>query len=127
VQRFVNEQQKTYSLNPVQDELRRQAAEKFRPSRAPVKKEIWENVEVDQLGRKILVSGDCHRVVDDPGATRQDAFREFHQFIVFCSKYKRTPKELPWVEEVRERYAYLQPEIGDSYQTADVVADLGAW
>ena len=66
----ITEQQKTYSLNPALDEKRRQAAERFRPSRAPVKKPIWENVETDQMGRKILVSGDCHRVVDDPSAVR---------------------------------------------------------
>ncbi len=124
VDRVMAEEAKSYSLNPVQDELRRQAAEKFYASRAPVKKKIWENVEVDQLGRKILVSGDCHRVIDDPSAARQDAFREFHQYIVFCSHHKPGPKELPWVEEIRERHVYLQPDIGRDDTRTDVLAEL---
>jgi hypothetical protein len=120
----VSEQQKTYALNPVQDTLRREAAEQFRPSRAPVRKEIWENVEVDQLGRKILVSGDCYRVIDDPSASRRYDFLEFYQFIVFCSDHKRRPQELPWVEEVRERYVYLQPDVPHDDTRTDMLAEL---
>lgn len=90
------------------DERRRNAAVRFAKSGAPVKKPIWENVEKDQLGRTLLVSGDCHRVIDDPSAVRQWEFRNFHQFIVFCSSPFKEPKELPWVAEVRERYDYLQ-------------------
>jgi hypothetical protein len=103
----VAEEQKTYSVNPAFDAKRRQAAEQFRPSRAPVAKPIWENVETDQLGRKILVSGDCHRVIDDPNVGSQEMFRTFHQFIVFCSKHDRQPQELPWVAEIRDQRAYL--------------------
>ena len=80
------------------------AAEQFRPSRAPVKKPIWENVETDQLGRKILVHGDCHRVIDDPNVGSNEIFRTFGQYIVFCSNYQRSPQELPWVDEIRDRF-----------------------
>ncbi|MEJ2128612.1 MAG: hypothetical protein P8X81_07170 [Woeseiaceae bacterium] len=121
---FVDEQHKTYSVNPAFDEKRRQAADKFRPSRAPVTRQIWENIEVDQLGRKILVNGDCQRVIDDPSAARQDAFREFYQYIVSCSYHERKPKQLPWVEEIRERYVYLQPDEGHDNTRTDVLAEL---
>jgi hypothetical protein len=120
----VSDKQKTYALNPVQAELRRNAAEQFRPSRAPVEKKIWENVETDQLGRKILVSGDCHRVVDDPSGVRNYDFRTFHQYITYCSKYKRQPKELPWVEEIRDRHVYLQPDEQQEDVRTDVYAEL---
>lgn len=120
----ITEQQKTYSLNPALDEKRRQAAERFRPSRAPVKKPIWENVETDQMGRKILVSGDCHRVVDDPSAVRAYDFRTFHQYITFCSKSKKPPQELPWVEEIRQRYVYLQPDQAENETRVDILAGL---
>ena len=104
------EDQKTWSVNPALDAKRRAAADQFRPSRAPVKKPIWENVEVDQLGRKILVHGDCHRVIDDPNVGSNEIFRTFGQYIVFCSNYKRAPQELPWVDEIRDRRVYLQPD-----------------
>jgi hypothetical protein len=91
------EEQKTWSVNPALDARRRAAAEQFRPSRAPVKKPIWENVETDQLGRKILVHGDCHRVIDDPNVGSNEIFRTFGQYIVFCSNYRKAPQELPWV------------------------------
>lgn len=103
-------EQQTYSLNPVFDAQRRDAAEQFRPSRAPVEKPIWENVATDQLGRKILVHGDCHRVIDDPNVGSNEIFRTFGQFIVFCGNYKRPPQELPWVDEIRDRRVYLQPD-----------------
>lgn len=124
VDSVVSEQQKKHALNPVQAELRRNAAEQFRPSRAPVEKKIWENVATDQLGRKILVSGDCHRVVDDPSAVRNYDFRTFHQYITFCSNYKRPPKELPWVEEIRQRHVYLQPDDQQDDVRTDVYAEL---
>lgn len=116
--------QKTYSVNPVFDDKRRKAALQFRPSRAPIEKPIWENVETDQLGRKILVSGDCHRVIDDPSVARNYDFRTFHQYIVFCSKYKRQPQELPWVDEIRDRHAYLQPDDVQDNTRTDLLAEL---
>lgn len=104
------EDKKTWSVNPALDAKRRAAAEQFRPSRAPEKKPTWENVETDQLGRKILVHGDCHRVIDDPNVGSNEIFRTFGQYIVFCSNYKRAPQELPWVDEIRNQRVYLQPD-----------------
>lgn len=115
---------KTYSVNPVFDEKRRQAALQFRPSRAPVEKPVWKNVGTDQMGRKILVSGDCHRVVDDPSAVRYEEFRTFHQHITFCSKFKRQPKELPWVDEIRDRHVYLQADDLQDNTRTDLLVEL---
>ncbi len=92
-----------YSINPGMDERRREAAERFYRSRAPVQGPIWENVEKDSLGRTILVSGDCHRVIDDPNVGSRDKFLTFDQFLVFCSKRKRAPQELGFVKELRNR------------------------
>ena len=97
------------SMTPAFDALRREAATRYAPSRAPQKTEIWDNVETDALGRKILVSGDCHKVIDDPNVGSMEAFQTFHQFLVFCSSGKRAGRELPWVAELRARYDYLQP------------------
>ncbi|MDJ0795071.1 MAG: hypothetical protein QNI98_12630 [Woeseiaceae bacterium] len=92
-----------YSINPGMDERREEAAERFYPSRAPVKRPIWENVEKDTLGRTILVSGDCHRVLDDPNVGSRDKFLTFDQYFVFCSKSNRAPQELGFVKELRNR------------------------
>ena len=92
-----------YSINPGMDERRQEAAEKFYRSRAPVQRPIWENVEKDSLGRTILVSGDCHRVIDDPNVGSRDKFLTFDQFFVFCSKHNRAPQELGFVKELRNR------------------------
>ena len=106
----VAEGQKTWSVNPTFDAKRRAAAEQFRPSRAPVKKPTWENVERDQLGRLVLVHGNCQRVIDDPNVGSNELFRTFGQYIVTCSNYKHVPKELPWVDEVRDRRVFLEPD-----------------
>ena len=96
---------RTYSVNPGFDEKRRAAAEQFRPSEAPVQRPIWENVEKDTLGRTILVSGDCYRVLDDPNVGSREAFLTFGQFMASCSYYKRPPQELPFVAEIKARRA----------------------
>ncbi len=106
----IAESQRDYSVNPAFTARRRAAAEQFRPSRAPVKKPIWENVERDQLGRRVLVHGDCQRVIDDPNVGSNEFFRTFGQYIVTCSNYQRPPQELPWVDEIRDRRVYLQPD-----------------
>lgn len=61
------------------EQKRRLAIINFPASKAPVKKPIWENVETDQMGRKILVSGDCHRVLEEWRATQFDFHRDFGQ------------------------------------------------
>jgi hypothetical protein len=102
--------EKQYTVNPPFDEKRRVAAIKFRPSEAPIKREIWENVEKDQLGRTILRDGNCFRVLDDPSGVNREIFETFDQHMIYCSLSlaKAPPKELPWVNEIREQYAYLR-------------------
>ena len=108
VKEVVESEAKTVSVNPVFDEKRAIAAVKFRPSEAPEKKEIWDNVEKDYLGRTILRDGDCYRVLDDPSAVYRDVFENFTQFMTFCEGGGSGGVELPWVAEVREQHAYLQ-------------------
>ncbi len=92
-----------YSMNPGMDERRQEAAQKYYPSRAPVRQPIWENVEKDTLGRTILVSGDCYRVLDDPNVASRDKFLTFGQYFVYCSNSNRAPEELGFVKELRNR------------------------
>lgn len=98
----------TVSVNPGFDERRREAATRFRPSALPEDREIWDNVEKDQLGRTILRSGNCFRVIDDPSVANSWAFDNFDQYITYCSYRKYIGKELPWVEDVRDRHQYLR-------------------
>lgn len=94
-----------YSINPNLDERRRVAAAQFAPSQAPVERPIWENTEKDTLGRTVLVSGDCYRVVDDPNVGSREAFLTFGQYITTCAIYARAPQELGFVSEIRNRRA----------------------
>lgn len=93
------------SVNPSFDEKRRYAAVKFAASKAPHARPIWENVEKDALGRPVLWSGDCYRVLDDPNAGSRDAFETFGQYIATCIAASDAPQELPWVSEIRNRRA----------------------
>lgn len=108
VQMAVDAMENTVSVNPNFDERRRQAAIKFRPSGAPAKTEIWDNVEMDQMGRTILRNGNCYRVIDDPSVVNRWAFENFDQYISYCTYHKYVGHELPWVEEIRDRHAYLR-------------------
>ncbi len=101
------------SMHAAFDEKRRQAAINFRPSEAPVKKPIWENVETDNIGRKILVSGDCYRVLEDPRATYYEIQRQLGQYITFCNANRQKPMNVAWVADIRERYAYLNYRDGE--------------
>ena len=94
-----------YSVNPVFDEKRRLAAEKFAPSKAPRKVPVWENVEKDTLGRTVLWSGDCYRVLDDPNVGRREAFETFGQYTISCLYRPDTPQQLQWVKEIQSRRA----------------------
>jgi hypothetical protein len=98
----------TRTMHPEFDEQRRVARLRFRKSEAPVEKPIWENVEKDQTGRTILRAGDCYRVLDDPRVTNQWAQETFGQYMIYCEGGKSGPKELPFVEKIVERYAYLR-------------------
>jgi hypothetical protein len=97
------EQAPPYSVNPGFDARRKYAAEQFAPSKAPVKRPIWENVEKDTMGRTLLRSGDCYRVLDDPNVGNRDAFQIFGQFMVTCGRSSERGRELPWVSEIRDR------------------------
>lgn len=108
VQNAVDEMEKTFSANPGFDEQRAEAAIQFRPSGAPVKREIWENVEQDELGRTLLRSGNCYRVLDDPSVANQWAFENFDQYITYCTYRKYVGKDLEWVEEIKQRFRYLR-------------------
>ncbi len=54
--------------------------------RAAGDRAIWENVETDQLGRKVLRNGGCFRVIEDNNVMRIDIFETFTRYIVFCDK-----------------------------------------
>ena len=106
------------TMHPEFDEQRRVARLRFRKSEAPVEKPIWENVEKDQTGRTILRAGDCYRVLDDPRVTNRWAQETFGQYMIYCDGGKSGPKELPFVEKIVERYAYLRHSNG-----AEILSD----
>jgi hypothetical protein len=101
------------AMQPAQQEARRRAAVHFAPPRVPVRKPAWENVEIDQMGRKVLVSGDCYRVLEDWRVTYQDIQREFGQYLVHCSSNKDYPIDVDWVDDIGQKFAYIQYANGD--------------
>lgn len=96
------------SPNPVLDAKRRAFGDRYQPPTREAPRPIWENAEPDQLGRTVLRSGDCYRVIADPNVGSQDKFHTFDKYMVMCTFYRRLPQELPWVAEIRERYHYLK-------------------
>lgn len=110
---FLDAESRITSPSPVVEEKRRALAGQYQPTTKAAPKKIWENVEVDTMGRKVLRAGNCSKVIDDPNVTRQYAFRTFGQYITSCGSGKRLPRELPWVDELRERYVYLQNPDGE--------------
>lgn len=96
------------SPNPVLDAKRRAFGDRYQPPTREPSRPIWENTEPDQLGRTVLRSGDCYRVIADPNVGGQDKFHTFDKHIVMCTFYRRMAEELPWVAEIRERYHYLK-------------------
>lgn len=99
-------------FNPDTAEKRRRLAGRYQPGVHEKPKPIWENVERDTLGRTVLRSGDCFKVLDDPNVGSREAFEVFGQFMAKCTYQKRLPKELPWVNDVREQYDYLRDADG---------------
>ncbi len=101
------------SINPTLDAARREAKVRFRASLAPEQSHIWDNVEKDQLGRTILRDGNCFHVLSDPSAVNREVFETFDQYTVYCefSFGKKKGEELPWVEELRQRYPYLRDPV----------------
>jgi len=108
VQHVIDAGAKAYSVNPAFDERRRNAAVVFRPSEAPAKKPIWENVEKDVMGRTLLRHKNCYRVLDDPRVTNRWAFETFDQYITFCDGSGE--EYLIEFDEITDRYAYLDDE-----------------
>ena len=101
------------SMHPARAEAKRLSGIKFAPSRAPVKKPIWENVEIDHIGRKVLRDGNCYRVLEDWRATYQDIQREFGQYIRYCDAYEEVIIDVDWVDDIGQNYAYLRHKDGD--------------
>ena len=103
------------SLSPGLDERRRRAAEKFRASRAPVARPIWENVEMDQMGRKILRHKGCYRVIEDNAVTRRWVHDNFTQYMFFCDGADDAPAITMAFEPGRfDGYAYLTHSDGSA-------------
>ena len=110
-----------YSVNPLVAAKRRAFEGSYQPRTRARPRPIWENVEEDQLGRKVLRSGNCYRVIDDPNVGSQYAFREFGQYIVTCTAHDPAPRDLPWVAEIRERHSHLKYR--DAYVAEESVAE----
>lgn len=109
---YLDERDNPPSPNPVLAEKRRRLAGQYKPRTIPLPKKIWENVEKDQLGRTVLRSGNCFKVLDDPNVGSRQEFEDFGQYMAKCTYQKRNPKELPWVDEIRQRYPYLRDPDG---------------
>ena len=102
-----------WAFDPRVDELRREGRLRYQPPTIERPGPIWENVEQDQLGRTVLRDGDCWKVVEDPNVGSQYQFQEFGQYLTMCTFQPRAPRELPWVETIRERYDYLKYPDGE--------------
>ncbi len=113
LQEYLDRQTETYGyFNPDLAEKRSRLAERYQPGTHEKPKPIWENVELDTLGRTVLRSGNCFKVLDDPNVGSREVFEKFGQFIVQCIYQGRYPRELPWVEDIRQRYEYLRDPDG---------------
>lgn len=110
IEEYLDGLESPLSVNPVLDAKRREFAGSYQPPTHSKPKPIWENVEKDQLGRTVLRSGNCSKVIDDPNVGSQYKFQQFDQYMVTCmfTFQKRQGRELPWVAEIRERYHYLK-------------------
>lgn len=113
VQEYLDREVETYGyFNPDLAEKRSRLAERYQPGTHEKPKPIWENVELDTLGRTVLRSGDCIKVLDDPNVGSREVFEKFGQYTVQCTYQGRYPRELPWVGDIRERYEYLRDPDG---------------
>lgn len=113
VQATVSTSSQVESMHPTHAEKRRLAALNFPPSEAPIKKPIWENVETDYIGRKVLMNGECYRVLEDWRATYQDIQRDFGQFITYCNAAEKETMDVDWVADIQQKYAYLRHPDGE--------------
>ena len=108
VQSVLDENSRTFSVNPNFDKKRRAASETFRPSEAPVKKEIWDNVEKDYLGRTIWRNGGCYKILDNPSAVYRWVFETFERYATYCDGLGE--EYLIEFDEIPDRYQYLEDE-----------------
>lgn len=110
---YVESQREDYGyFDPRLAETRRERSKLYVPPVHEPKKQIWENVEVDTLGRKVLRSGDCYKVLDDPNVGSREEFEVFGQFMTKCTFQKRLPKNLPWVPDIVDNVDYLREPSG---------------
>ena len=113
VQEYLDSQIETYGyFNPDLADKRRRLAERYQPRTQAAPQPIWENIEKDTLGRSVLRSGDCFKVLDDPNVGSHDAFEAFGQFMLQCTYQRRYPRNLPWVADIVQRYEYLRDPDG---------------
>lgn len=112
IEAYLDAAERPPSMTPLQDEMRRQFRGRYQPPTHPGPKPIWENAEIDQLGRTVLRSGDCYKVLSDPNVGSQAQHEVFGQYMAICTWQKRLPKELPWVDDIRQRYEYLRDPDG---------------
>ncbi len=113
VQEYLDREVESYGyFNPDLAEKRSRLAERYQPGTHEKRKPIWENVELDALGRTVLRNGNCTKVLDDPNVGSRETFEQFGQYIVQCTYQGRYPRELPWVEDIRQRYEYLRDPDG---------------
>jgi len=111
VRDVLDENAKTYSINPNFDEKRRQAAKTYRPSEAPVKKEIWDNIEKDYLGRTIWRNGGCYKIPDNPSAVYRWVFDTFERYMTYCDGSGE--EYLIEFDAIPDRYDYLEKEFAN--------------
>jgi len=111
VKDVLDENAKTYSINPNLDERRRQAAKTYRPSEAPVKKEVWDNVEKDYLGRTIRRNGGCYKILDNPSAVYRWVFDTFERYMTYCDGSGE--EYLIEFDDIPDRYDYLEKEFAN--------------
>jgi hypothetical protein len=99
------------SMHPEFDELRRVAALRYgKPRTNKPPPGDWE-VEKDSYGRTLLRRGNAYTVLDDPSVFNRYAFETFERHMLFFTLpfgRKPRPHNLPWVEAIRARYAYLR-------------------
>ncbi len=100
------------SMHPEFDELRRIAKLRYGPPKTNPPPPAWEAVK-DPYGRKLLKNGPFFMVLEDNRLFNQEAFEKFERHMIFVAipLGRSKPSNLPWVEKIRERYAYfLEPD-----------------
>jgi len=109
IENYLDSQLEDYGyVNGDLAEKRRRLSGRYQPGTHEQPRPIWENIEKDTLGRSVLRSGDCFKVLDDPNVGNRYTFETFDQHIIQCAYIRRPPRNLPWVDDIRGRYEYLR-------------------